>query len=307
MNWIAQLVMIGTACLLSSEPTAQCIQDATQQNQRADTAVVRPQFTGSSIDVILTAQADIVWDVSSGEILHSHNETEQRPVASLSKLLSMLAVRSQLNPAAVVEIPFDAARAQRLGAHIKLPVGEHATVQDLLAASAIASANDAMVTLAIATSGSEEAFVEYANNFAREELGLENTQLANATGLSGGEQFSTAQDVQVLLTYAFDDPVIGPLLAREAGVLTTTEGTRREYDTTNDLLGTYVPIVAAKTGYTVEAGQNLAMITSKDTGQRIGAVVLGSDQRFQDMKILVEWIWRNYTWNTQLSVDTQTR
>lgn len=305
MNWIAQLVVIGTTCLLSPEPAIQCMQQATQDQPAP--VIIEPKRTGESIDVIVTAQADVVWDVASGKVLHNKDGSTRRPVASLSKLLSMLAVRSKLAPGTIVEIPADARVAQRFGAHIRLPVGEHASVQDLLSASAIASANDAMVTLAVATSGSEEAFVEYANTYAREELGLTNTQLANATGLTGGQQFSTADDVRVLLTEAFNDPILGPLLAREGGVLTTTEGTRREYETTNDLLGTYVPIVAAKTGYTIEAGQNLAVITTGANGQRIGAVVLGSDQRFQDMKILVEWIWRNFTWGQNLAVDEEAR
>jgi len=65
----------------------------------------------------------------------------------------------------------------------------------------------------------------------------------------------------------------------------------------NKLLGTYFPVLAAKTGYTVAAGENLVVMTNGDEGQRIGAVVLGSEQRFYDMKVLVEWVWRNFEWS----------
>ncbi|MEX0650061.1 MAG: serine hydrolase [Candidatus Andersenbacteria bacterium] len=295
MSWIAQLVFIGATCLLSGQADLQCVTQSLN-NDPALAQQTAPERTGEAIDVILTADAVIVWDVASDRILYEKNPDKQRPVASLSKLLSMLAARAQLAPNTAVEIPTEAARAQRLGAHIRLPVGEHATVSDLLAASAIASANDAMVTLAVASSGSEEAFARYASQYAKDHLGVYNTRLANATGLSGGDQFSTARDIKTLLIAAHQDSLIGPSLSKPSEVLTTVEGTRRAYETTNDLLGTYLPIVVGKTGYTIEAGENLAVITRGESGQQIGAVVLGSSQRFQDMKILVEWIWRNYTW-----------
>ena len=79
-------------------------------------------------------------------------------------------------------------------------------------------------------------------------------------------------------------------------MLRTREGSVRSYASTNKLLGTYFPVLAAKTGYTPAAGQNLIVMTHGEAGQRIGAVVLGSSDRFQDMKTLVEWIQRNYTW-----------
>lgn len=306
MSWVAQLVFISATCLLSGQADLQCVTSAIYPPAQAPVET-EPQRTGGSIDVILTADAVLVWDIESGKVLYEKNADKERPVASLSKLLSMLTVRSVLSPNTIVEIPTDAARAQRLGAHIKLPVGEQASVSDLLAASAIASANDAMVTLAVAAGESEEQFVELANAYGQQELGLTNTKIANATGLSGGEQYSTAWDIQTLLVHAYEDSIIGPLLDQPAGVLTTIEGNRRTYETTNDLLGTYLPIVAAKTGYTVEAGQNLAIITRGAQGQLLGVVVLGSDQRFQDTKILVEWIWRNYTWPNQLREEQITR
>ncbi|MGH9858270.1 MAG: D-alanyl-D-alanine carboxypeptidase family protein, partial [Acidobacteriota bacterium] len=188
---------------------------------------------------------------------------------------------------------------QRRGAHIRLPVGEHASVAELLAASMIASANDAMVTLTIAASGSEEAFVAAANQKAQS-LGASHTHLANATGLSGGTQYSTAENVAVLLQKAYNDPLLHPFLSQSSGVLTTLEGTTRQYKTTNDLLASYVPIEAGKTGFTYEAGENLAIITQSESGHLIGAVVLGSEHRFQDMKALMDWIERNYTFTRQV-------
>jgi len=255
-----------------------------------------PTKTGPAIDVALTAQSALVWDVATGTILYDKDGNTKRPIASLNKLASSLAVREllpSLNTS--VEIPSDARKAQAQGANIKLPVGQHASVRDLLGASLIPSANDAMVTLAVAAKGSEAEFVTYVNDFAARK-GLFSTKLANATGLQGGEQYSTAHDVMRMLTMAYEDTVLRPYLSQQKGELVTTEGMKRSFISTDELLGTYMQILAGKTGYTIAAKENLAIITVGPKGQKIGAVILGSDNRFQDMKTVVEYVIRNYTW-----------
>ncbi|PIT97804.1 MAG: hypothetical protein COT71_03865 [Candidatus Andersenbacteria bacterium CG10_big_fil_rev_8_21_14_0_10_54_11] len=254
-----------------------------------------PVFTGQALDVELSAAAALSWDTSTGAMLYSKEPDTRRPVASLTKLLSALTVRRHLAPLTMVEIPPSVRRDQRLGANIRLPVGEHVTVEQLLAAGLVASANDAMVTLAEATAGSEEAFVDLVHAEAAD-LGLTDTRVSNATGLSGGDQYSTARDLQRIFTTVLADPLLRDILGRDGGELVTVEGSRRQYDSTDQLIGTYLHVIAAKTGYTVEAGENLIIVTVGERGQEIGAVVVGSTQRFQDMKVLVEWIWRNYSW-----------
>lgn len=289
-------LVIAVSCLAFEPEAVECVQShADAQPIPFDTARGKPEFTGQSLDVVLSSQEMLVWDVASGAVLYERNANVRRPVASLSKLASVWFVRDRVQPSQVITIPDEARRAARRGADITLPVGQHATAQQLLEASLIASANDAMVSLAVAASGSEEKFVEEVNA-ALAAQGLANTKLANATGLEGGEQYSTAQDVRRLLMDLYNDTRIRPLLAAERGVLTTKEKQRRAYLSTNKLLDTYVPVLAAKTGYTVAAGENLALITKTSAGHEIGAIVLGSNNRFQDMKALVEWIERNYSW-----------
>lgn len=303
MNF-AYLALMTVHCLIVAGPQQDCTRLdpgwlATEQVAGAQASEQKsaagPQYSGQALDVVLTAQAAYAWDTASGDPLYEKNALARRPVASLSKLLTVLLAARTLDDDAVVTVPEDALRAQRQGAHVGLPIGDHVTVADLLAASVVASANDAAVTLAVATAGSEEAFVHQANA-AAPGLGLFNTRLANATGLDGGDQYSTAHDIQRLMTLALRDERVGPLLAQKQGVAASQEGWRRSFQTTNKLLGSYLPIVAAKTGYTAQAGENLVVITRGPQGQEIGAVILGSTNRFQDMKTLVEWIWRNYTW-----------
>ncbi len=290
---LAELLFLAITCVVATPGNPTC---GTSQPVVDAPASNHPQRTGAAVDVVVSAQAALVWDITTGQVLYDKQANTQRPVASLIKLLSMLYARQKLAGDTVVTIPPDVTKAQRSGANIRLPVGEHVTGEQLLAASAIASANDAIVTLAVAIAGSEEAFVRELNVYAPT-IGALHTKAANATGLSGGEQYSTAQDIRTLLTRAVKDPKLAGYLQQQKGILTTNEGTKRQYETTNKLLGSYLPIVAAKTGYTVEAGENLAIITTGPAGQQVGAVILGSAQRFQDMKIIVEWIWRNYSWN----------
>ncbi len=288
------LAALALGCLLIQNPLPQCL-DEYQKTTPAVVAPDRPVLSGPALDVVLSAQAALVWDVATEKILYAHKADQERPIASLNKLLSLLAVRQLLPSEKIVAIPPEVRMAQRQGADVALPIGQHIDVGQLLAASAIPSANDAMLTLAIAAKGSEEAFVSYANDYAQK-IGLTHTKAANATGLNGGQQYSSASDVRRVLTLARQDPVLAPLLAQSKGTIRTTEGFVKEYKTTDQLLGGYLPIIVAKTGYTVQAGENLAIITTTVKGHEIGAVVLGSANRFHDMKVLVEWIERNYSW-----------
>lgn len=159
--------VVGTAllllaCALTRGNVAVC-QPPPDAGQVAGVHTPIPKFTGTALDVVLSAQAALVWDMQTGTILYEKNADTHRPVASLSKLATVITVRSMLPRSQTVEIPSEVRTAQRLGANIKLPVGQHTTVDDLLSASLIASANDAAVSLAIAASGSEEAFVDHLN------------------------------------------------------------------------------------------------------------------------------------------------
>ncbi|MDA1169101.1 MAG: serine hydrolase [bacterium] len=294
---VIQITIAALGCVVLQQPFQTCIPYALEPQQTepiVNTAI--PHKTGAAIDVALTAQAALVWDIATNTVLYEKEANTKRPVASLNKLLSALAVRELLpNPNTIIEVPVEARRAQARGANVKLPIGSHASVRQLLEASLVPSANDAMVSLAIAGSGSESEFVTYANSLAARK-GLFSTKLANSTGLQEGEQFSTAHDVMKMLSLAYADPLLRPFLSQQKGSITTVEGAVREFTSTDELLGTYLQILAGKTGYTLEAKENLAIITVGPRGQKIGAVILGSDSRFHDMKSAVEYVLRNYTW-----------
>ncbi|HSX25227.1 MAG TPA: hypothetical protein VLG69_04645 [Candidatus Andersenbacteria bacterium] len=286
-------------CVVLQQPLSTCLPAGLQtppaEPVSQQTAPALPKKTGGAIDVDLTAQSALVWDIATDTVLYERNADAERPIASLNKLLSTVVARSLISPDTIVTIPKDVIKAQHEGVGIKLIPGEHVAARDLFEASLIPSANDAMVSLAVATKGSESDFVNYANTYAASH-GLFNTLLANSTGLEEGTQHSTARDVMHMLMNAYNDSFLRPFLSQQKGEIFSLEGNKHVFVTTDKLLGTYLPILAAKTGYTLAAKENLAIITTGPKGQKIGAVILGSDDRFQDMKTVVEYIYRNYTW-----------
>lgn len=297
---IINLAAIFISCVLVNNQSGDCLREKITTVEAGTVAGVtdikqKPIKTSEAIDVILTAEAALVWDEATGTILYEKNPDARRPVASLSKLAAALTIRKYLPLETMVTIPEEVRKAQRSGADVQLPVGDQATAYDLLAAGLIASANDAMVSLGIGMSGSEEEFARTANDFIQRN-GIYSTRISNATGLAGGEQYSTARDIMELFKLNYRDQLMRNLLVSEEKTLTTAGGVTRKYKSTNKLLGTYFPVLAAKTGYTDEAGENLVVMTFGDRGQRIGAVVLGSEDRFQDIKTVVEWVQRSYQW-----------
>ncbi|MEK7500335.1 MAG: hypothetical protein AAB649_07095, partial [Patescibacteria group bacterium] len=178
---VIQLSIAAIGCVILQQPFQTCIPYALEPTVPVKVAArAIPKKTGPAIDVALTAQAALVWDLNTDTVLYEKEANTKRPVASLNKLISALAVRELLpNSNAVVVIPPEARKAQLQGANVKLPIGNHVSVRQLLEASLVPSANDAMVSLAVAGSGSESEFVTYANTLAARK-GLFDTKLANA-------------------------------------------------------------------------------------------------------------------------------
>ena len=215
----------------------------------------------------VTAAAYVVLDAGTGRPLAAVDADERRPVGSLVKLMTAHLALQAGEPGHRVTVPaLDIAGDE---SQVGLVPGEVQRRDTLLAATLVASANDAARALAVDVGGDEAHFVEMMNAEA-DALGLDDTRYANPTGVDDRDQWSTAHDVAVLADGLMDDAAFRALVD-DQGVTVDA----RDHAATNDLLGTYAGADGIKTGHTDEAGWCLAASATRD-GRRLIVVVLGT-------------------------------
>src|SRR3989344_1805937 len=123
---IFQGIATIVGCMIMQQPVTSCVPYGVSQQPALETQSAHiPQKTGDAIDVDLTAQSALVWDIETDTVLYERSANEERPIASLNKLLSTVIARSLISPNATVTIPPDVRKAQREGVGIKLIPGEH--------------------------------------------------------------------------------------------------------------------------------------------------------------------------------------
>jgi D-alanyl-D-alanine carboxypeptidase (penicillin-binding protein 5/6) len=232
----------------------------------------------------VTGRAYIVQNGVTGEVLARSNDREHLPIASITKLMTVLVAlrHSRLDDVVTVS-----RRASEVGeSSIYLRKGERLTVRDLVEAALIQSANDAAVALAEYVGGSQAAFFAMMNEEAQR-LGLRDTHFANPDGLDAPGHYSSAHDVTRLARIAMKSPVVREIAGRSTA---TIAGGRVLY-TWNDLLGTFPGVFGVKTGHTAAAGWS-EVAAARVRGVTIYATLLGGpsrDGRNADLAALLAW------------------
>lgn len=161
-------------------------------------------------DESLPARSAILMEQETGRVLFEKNADEQMPPASITKIMTLLLTMEAIeaNQIRLSDMAVCSEHAASMGgSQIWLEPGEEMSVDDLLKATAIASANDAAVDLAELVAGSEDAFVDKMNARAAE-LGMENTHFVNATGLDAQGHLSTARDIALMSKELLRFPLI---------------------------------------------------------------------------------------------------
>ena len=249
-----------------------------------------PGVSAQGAQVAVTAPAAVVMEASTGQVLFEKGAHDRRACASITKVMTLLLTFEALEAGELSldqELTASAHAASMGGSDIWLEEGEQMTVDDLLKATVIMSANDAAVVLAEAVSGSEEAFVARMNERAGE-LGMEDTVFKNCNGLDEEGHLTSAYDVAVMSR---------ALLAHEKirdYTLTWMDSVRNgetQLVNTNKLIRSYQGITGLKTGTTGQAGSCISA-TAQREGMELIAVVLGAestDLRFQDAKALLDY------------------
>ena len=229
------------------------------------------------------ADAYVVQNGATGELLATLDEREQVPIASITKLMTALVALERVRLDEVVTVT---KRAAAVGeSTIDLRPGERILVRDLLSAALIQSANDAANALAAHVAGSVPHFVELMNARARE-LGLTDTRFVNPDGLDAPGHVSSARDVTKLARVAMRKPFI-----RETVRLVDATAAGRSLHTWNDLLSTFPHLLGVKTGHTDGAGWS-QVAAARGGGVTIYATLLGGETREgrnEDLAALLSW------------------
>ena len=246
--------------------------------------VTPPQLT-------LPCRAAMLIDQTSGTVLYEMNADQTMPIASITKVMTLL-------------LTFEAVHAGRLTMDTAVPVSEHAyhmggsqiwlepgeqfTLDEMLKAICVSSANDAAVAVAELVGGSEPAFVQQMNARAAE-LGMEHTTFRNACGLDTEGHLSTARDVAIMSRTILNTC---PEVLHYTGIWTDTlRGGATQLVNTNKLLKRYNGITGLKTGTTSGAGVCISASATRD-GLDLIAVVLGSlssSERFTAATTLLDY------------------
>lgn len=255
----------------------------------------------------LSSESAILMDAESGKILYEKNIDEKLPMASMTKIMSMLLIMEQIDNGSLSyddKVLISENASGMGGSQVFLQAGEEYTVNDLLKCIAVSSANDAVVAMAEKISGSVDAFVSLMNEKA-EELGLKNTHFANPHGLDNENHYSTAYDMAVMARELLKHEDILKYTSIYEDYLTKPDGSSIWLVNTNRLVRFYDGVDGLKTGYTTEAGYCLTA-TAKRQDLRLISVVMKSpsaEERSSDTSTLLSYGFNSFKSNVIYSKE----
>lgn len=241
------------------------------------------------------AKAHILIEHSTGRVLAENNADEKLPIASVTKIMTMLLIMEAVDSGAVTlddMVPVSENAMSYGGSTMFLEAGEQLSVNDMLKGIAVASANDGCVAIAEFLAGSESAFVDRMNEKAKA-LGMTNTHFVNTNGLDEEGHYSSARDVATMSRELLNHPKI-----TEYTSIWTDELRDGKFQlaNTNKLVRFYSGANGLKTGSTSQALCCLSAAAKRDDMQLI-AVVLGSptsEKRFSSAKKLLDYGFAGY-------------
>lgn len=253
-------------------------------------ALLLPALPARAEGLEVTAPSAVLMEASTGRVLFEKDLHALRSCASITKVMTLCLVFEAIDSGQLSldqTLTASAHAASMGGSDIWLEEGESMTVDDLIKATVIMSANDAAVVLAEAVAGSEEAFVAQMNEKAQQ-LGMNDTVFKNCNGL----------DEEGHVTSAYDVALMSRELIRHEKVfdyaltwMDSVRGGETQLVNTNKLIRSYPGITGLKTGTTGQAGSCITA-TAEREGLSLIAVVLGADStdhRFQDAAALLDY------------------
>lgn len=238
-----------------------------------------------SAETGLSAYAAILTETSTGEILYAKNANERCPMASTTKIMTAVVALEHGDLAKPVQIAEKACGVE--GSSIYLTAGEELTLEDLLYALMLESANDAAAAIAYEIAGGIEPFAELMNQTA-ERLGLSDSHFTNPHGLDDEAHYTTAADLAKLTAYALQNPKFRQIVStyKHQIPLRGDEGVRVLLNH-NKLLRMSEDVIGVKTGFTKRSGRCLVSAAEQD-GVCVVAVTLNAPDDWNDHLALHE-------------------
>ena len=281
--WLFALAF-GTAQGNGLRQQSPAVQAAADQTQPVQPAAAQPALE-------LPCRAACLIDQQTGTILYEKNADQQMPIASITKVMTLLLTFEAVHDGRIAMdtlVPVSEHAYHMGGSQIWLEPGEQFTLDEMIKAICVSSANDAAVAVAELVGGSEPGFVQMMNARAAE-LGMVNTTFHNACGLDTEGHLSTAHDVAIMSREILNTC---PEVLHYTGIWTDTlRGGATQLVNTNKLLKRYNGITGLKTGTTSGAGVCISASATRD-GLDLIAVVLGSlssSERFTAATTLLDY------------------
>ena len=254
--------------------------------------LVYPLKHSEAASVYVDAESAILIDVSSGRILYEKNANQERPMASVTKITTAILALEKGNLESIVKVSKLAAETGE--ASIWLEEGEEHSLEDLLFALMLKSANDSAVAIAEHVGGSVEEFAKMMTNRAKE-LGANNTNYKNPHGLHDPDHYTTAHDLAVITRHALLN------IPKFREIITTGKRTMawegNDWDRIlinhNKLLNRYEGADGVKTGFTSEAGRTFVGSATRN-GLQLVAVVMNTPDIYADSSRLLDYGFDNF-------------
>lgn len=248
----------------------------------------------------LESRAAILINGDDGQVLFEKNANDKMPPASITKIMLLLLISEKMENGEITldqELPVSEYAASMGGSQIYLEAGEMQTVESMLKAISMRSANDASVAMAEFMFGSVESCVKAMNDRAKE-LGMNNTNFVNVTGLPEADHLTTAYDIAImtkeLLKYNYVNQYM--LTWMDSVYVGKEKDSEQVLVNTNRLINNYEGLLGGKTGYTTDAKYCLSAAARRNDTTLI-AVVLGCDNtkiRFNEITKILNEGFANY-------------
>lgn len=250
------------------------------------------------MQVEINAKAALLMEAETGKVLMASNPHEKLPPASVTKIMSLLLVAEAIDDGKISltdEVTASTEASKMGGSQIWLKENEVMTVDDLLKATTVYSANDACTALSEYVGGSTSAFVRMMNERAKE-LGMNDTNFENCTGLDDTvtQHYTSCYDIALMSRELLKHKIITNYTTIWMDSL---RGGKTQLVNTNKLIRFYNGATGLKTGTTDKAGCCVSATAERD-GMSLIAVVLGSDNsknRFSAARAMLDWGFANYS------------